>query len=965
MSHSKSSLILSLTLIISAISNTARAVDEWPTFHHDPALTGCSTSSSPDTNAILWIYNTNSAGTEGIKSSPAISGNVLYIGCSDWNLYALNAIDGNLIWKFKADGEIYSSPAVSEGMIYFLSEAGTFYALNTAKSLIWKESLGDGPWDYSSPVIHDGNVFVASSTGVAYSLNAKTGAFNWSIPVGGTPDGPLAVVNGKVYCGTHTNSPTLIALDENTGGIKWQYNGSGFVNCNGPAVVDGDGDGQLEVYFGVYASDTVGWTVCLHESDGSVKWIQNIGGSHSTPAVHNGNVFIGCEDKKVYELDASSGSIINSYLSGGQVWSAPAIADGKVFFGSLDHIVYAISEANCGPIWKYYTSASRIMGSPAIAHGNVYVGNENGKIYAFGKTQWKISKTADVNTGDCVSPGRKITYTITYDANGVGDSNVHLVDYVPLETDYNSSSPQGDYNAVERIATWNLGTVPPGGSGTITLKVNVNNLAEPNGTITNVCEFMGDHFNDSVLLKTPVCCWNSGVIYVDANAPGHNNGLSWQDAYQDLQKALERARRGCGSQIWVAKGTYIPTAQDPCNPDIYHITFRLINGIPIYGHFTGNETSINQRNLNDPNNETILLSNNYGYVVSVSGFSQNNCIDGFTITGDASIIDIENAYLKVANCIISSTYANSYGIYAYQSGFMVINCIIENAYGIYAGFNNNTTLPETLIENCTIHNTSGDGIRITNARTPITILNNIINNNYEGIYLFNCSPPPVISKCKIFSNSTYGIFISSSGTIILNNWIYRNNTSGVEPTKTGIYLGGSIDPKIIRNNTIFGNGQYGIYQGGGTAPVISTCSVMGNTISDLYGCSGNYLWLTANGDPCFVNADGNDFHLRPGSPCIDAGDPNFNDFNETDIDGEPRITDGDHNCVWRVDIGADELSTQIPTPDYNKNNIVNFIDFATFAIPWRSIDANVSLDADCDVDFYDLKIFCEHWLLEE
>ena len=49
--------------------------------------------------------------------------------------------------------------------------------------------------------------------------------------------------------------------------------------------------------------------------------------------------------------------------------------------------------------------------------------------------------------------------------------------------------------------------------------------------------------------------------------------------------------------------------------------------------------------------------------------------------------------------------------------------------------------------------------------------------------------------------------------------------------------------------------------------------------------------------------------------------------------------------------------------DYNTDNFVNFIDFAIFANTWQTQNPFISLDADTDVDIYDLKIFCESWLL--
>lgn len=101
--------------------------------------------------------------------------------------------------------------------------------------------------------------------------------------------------------------------------------------------------------------------------------------------------------------------------------------------------------------------------------------------------------------------------------------------------------------------------------------------------------------------------------------------------------------------------------------------------------------------------------------------------------------------------------------------------------------------------------------------------------------------------------------------------------------------------------------------------------------------------------------------MRPQSLCIDAGDPNFRDFNDTDIDRERRIMDGDHDCIWRVDIGADEFHW--PMADFNKDDIVDFLDFAIFANSWHTTDPAKSFDKDNDVDTDDLAKFFESWLL--
>jgi hypothetical protein len=61
----------------------------------------------------------------------------------------------------------------------------------------------------------------------------------------------------------------------------------------------------------------------------------------------------------------------------------------------------------------------------------------------------------------------------------------------------------------------------------------------------------------------------------------------------------------------------------------------------------------------------------------------------------------------------------------------------------------------------------------------------------------------------------------------------------------------------------------------------------------------------ANGTPDDANDDfwvDGDYHLMFGSPCVDAGDPNYaGGAEETDLDGKPRVMGG------RIDIGAYEL----------------------------------------------------------
>lgn len=79
-----------------------------------------------------------------IESVPVVANNIVYITSGDMgNLeaHALNAKNGNLIWKTPIGTSRSSSPAVTNGIVYIGSDDHTLYALNaTNGKKIWNLS---------------------------------------------------------------------------------------------------------------------------------------------------------------------------------------------------------------------------------------------------------------------------------------------------------------------------------------------------------------------------------------------------------------------------------------------------------------------------------------------------------------------------------------------------------------------------------------------------------------------------------------------------------------------------------------------------------------------------------------------------------------------------------------------------------------------------------------------------------
>ena len=371
----------------------------------------------------------------------------------------------------------------------------------------------------------------------------------------------------------------------------------------------------------------------------------------------------------------------------------------------------------------------------------------------------------------------------------------------------------------------------------------------------------------------------------------------------------------------------------------------------------------------------------------------NVVLNGLTITtetNEAKGIRCYDSSVDIINSIIEN--CDEDGIYCEDSNSNIINCIIENNSGRGIWCRNNS---ESTITNCVIEDNGNSGVEgLHNLESTIT--NCVIENNgNHGVYCHGSSSgSTIVDKCIIKNNNgtgiqnqtnlggsitnniisenmDCGIYLDSNGeTQIKNNWIFGN---GADDSGDGIYIKSSYPtPAVVRNNTLVNNVDYGIRADYAVDANISNCVIWDNDDGQLYKCSASFSCIengdanngNINNDPCFVDADSNDFHLRYESGCIDIGDSNGIDANEVDIDGEGRILNA--KTALRVDIGADEY--YYSKADFNNDEVINFIDYAMLAAVWdmNSNDADYNdvfdLYDDDVIDNDDLALLADEWL---
>ena len=88
----------------------ASPADSWPMYRGSASLTGLSKSKLSTSLKQLWTFKAK----EGFHGTAAIAKGMVFVGCDDGNLYALDFKTGKKIWAFKTDDIVESAPLVKD-----------------------------------------------------------------------------------------------------------------------------------------------------------------------------------------------------------------------------------------------------------------------------------------------------------------------------------------------------------------------------------------------------------------------------------------------------------------------------------------------------------------------------------------------------------------------------------------------------------------------------------------------------------------------------------------------------------------------------------------------------------------------------------------------------------------------------------------------------------------------------------
>jgi hypothetical protein len=355
-------------------------------------------------------------------------------------------------------------------------------------------------------------------------------------------------------------------------------------------------------------------------------------------------------------------------------------------------------------------------------------------------------------------------------------------------------------------------------------------------------------------------------IYVKADAQPPYDGNSWGTAFNDLQDALKLAQPN--TEIWVAAGTYTPDRGTGAR----EASFRLKNGVRLFGGFAGTETGIDQR---DPNrNETILsgdlkgddglnfanCDDNSYHVVSARSTDPSTMLDGFIITGGNANgpgpkrgensnhhgggFWGEYCSPTLIRCTFrcNSALQQGGGMFSYVGRPTMENCVfVGNRAGQGGGISSHHS--KGIVTGCTFIKNSADGgagavnlVQDSSMFIDCTFTRNFGPAEGGGLSINFPESRPIITNCRFLENTAGrggGIFIGESSPR-LSNCLFNNNSA--TDWGGGIYFIQQVDygnNPLLSNCTIVGNRSRihgcGLYNEPNCSPVLTNCILWNNT----------------------------------------------------------------------------------------------------------------------------------------
>jgi outer membrane protein assembly factor BamB len=291
------------------------------------------------------------AGASGVAiyGTPAVSGDLVYIGGYNGKIYAYSIGSMEMRWVYPREGNlepIVSGAVVTQDKVYIGGSDGKLYALDAATGdKQWEFDTGDKIWSTSS--VSNGILFIGSFDNKLYALSADDGSKEWEFETGGAIISTPLVHNGIVYAGSFDRH--LYAIDAADGSLRWKFMGENWFWAN--------------------------------------------------PVVYDNTIYAGCLDSRVYALRADTGDKVAEFDLGSPVSSSPVVVDSRIIFVSSEGVVFTIDTTH-NRLERLADIEEEVYGPLCVSEGIVYIHTQELTLHRINAVTGAVLRSVSLKSKD-------------------------------------------------------------------------------------------------------------------------------------------------------------------------------------------------------------------------------------------------------------------------------------------------------------------------------------------------------------------------------------------------------------------------------------------------------------------------------------------------------------------------------------------------------------------------------------
>ena len=307
-------------------------------------------SKNLDTGKLNWNIELEFEKDENFSlvSGFFLDNKTLFFSTGLGNVYAVDAVEGNIKWFKKFGIQFSRPPVISKDNLFLVSDDNQLYAINkTNGDIVWSHlgnieelSIIGG----SKPALDEGIIVVSYSSGEIFALNESNGSIIWFDNISTSNffsktnindiQSPICIEKGKLFVPTFSNK--LLTYDLKTGKKSWDVKLSSI----SPMVISGETIYVIDINGKLMSIDKISgkllWAVQLKSKKGDTEI------SWSGPLLSSYKLLVVSSEGSLLSLSPFTGKTLSKIKLKESFISGPIQVNKKIYLISKEGSLYIL-----------------------------------------------------------------------------------------------------------------------------------------------------------------------------------------------------------------------------------------------------------------------------------------------------------------------------------------------------------------------------------------------------------------------------------------------------------------------------------------------------------------------------------------------------------------------------------------------------------------------------------------------